>query len=273
MNDYKGLISVIMGIYNCANTLPEAIESILEQKYANWELIMCDDCSTDNTFNVADTYRQRYPDKIVLLRNESNLRLAATLNRCLEVARGEFIARMDGDDKSDSNRFLEQIEFLQENPQYQLVGSFMQRFDGTNVADIVKVPEFPDRFSLRNGKPFCHATIMTYKHVYDTVGGYTVEERTNRSQDYDLWFKFYYHGFNGYNIPKPLYYVREDKNAIRRRTFKVRWNSYKTTLIGFKLLNYPRVWLIKPFLLVFFKSAIPYGAIDFYRKIQGRKKD
>ncbi len=264
------MISIIMGIYNCAGTLPEAIESILAQSYDNWELIMCDDCSTDDTYAVAESYRKKYPDKIVLIKNERNLHLAATLNQCLKYARGEFVARMDGDDKSTERRFEEQVDFLRNHPEYQLVGSWMQRFNEEGVADIVKAPEQPNRYSLRNGSPFCHATIMTYKIVYDAVDGYTVAERTDRAQDYDLWFKFYDHGFEGYNIPKPLYLVREDKNAIRRRTFSVRWNAFKTTVIGYKMLKYPRRWLIKPFVTLFLKSVVPYWIIDQYRKWQGK---
>ena len=60
----QGLVSIIMGIYNCAPTLPEAIDSILEQTYNNWELIMCDDASTDNTYEIAESYRNRFPDKV-----------------------------------------------------------------------------------------------------------------------------------------------------------------------------------------------------------------
>ena len=69
-----------MGIYNCADTLDEAIESVLNQTYKNWELVMCDDCSTDNTYNIAKRYSDKY-DNIVLLKNEKNMRLAYSLNR------------------------------------------------------------------------------------------------------------------------------------------------------------------------------------------------
>ena len=69
-------ISILMGIYNCENTLEDAIESILRQTYQNWELIMCDDGSSDNTYQVALEYRDRYPEKIIVIQNEKNMRLA-----------------------------------------------------------------------------------------------------------------------------------------------------------------------------------------------------
>ena len=75
-------ISIIMGIYNCANTLPEAIDSILQQTYKDWEIVLCDDGSSDETYEVASDYQKQYPEKIILLRNESNTGLNHTLNRC-----------------------------------------------------------------------------------------------------------------------------------------------------------------------------------------------
>ena len=116
-------VSVIMGIYNCGPTLQEAIDSILAQTYSNWELILCDDGSGDNTYAIADEYRRKYPDRIVLLRNESNTGLNHTLNRCLEVATGDYVARMDGDDISLPDRFEKQVMFLDAHPEYTIVKS------------------------------------------------------------------------------------------------------------------------------------------------------
>ena len=81
-------ISVIMGIYNCEETLAESIESILSQSYKNWELIMCDDASTDGTYQIARRYADHYSDRITLIQNKTNQRLAASLNRCLTYATG-----------------------------------------------------------------------------------------------------------------------------------------------------------------------------------------
>ena len=89
-------LSVITGIYNCENTLKDAIDSILNQTFSDWELVLCDDGSSDNTYTIAEEYRNNYPHKIVLLKNDHNLGLPETLNKCLSVAKGEFIARRDG---------------------------------------------------------------------------------------------------------------------------------------------------------------------------------
>ncbi len=264
-------ISVIMGIYNCEKTLPTAIESIINQTYTNWELIMCDDGSSDNTYAVAQKFKEQYPDKIILIRNEKNSYLAATLNHCLKYAKGKYVARMDADDISLPERFEKQVKFLQDNPEYQLVGTSMQLFDDNGDFAILTRPERPDKYSLRNGTVFSHPTIMTYKYVYDDLGGYTVSERTIRGQDYDLWFRFYAKGYKGYNIQEVLFKFREDMGAVKRRTIKKRWDNYKTILFGFKLLEYPLHWYIKPTLMLL-KCLIPSKIQFLYQRIKGKKK-
>lgn len=270
---HEDKISILMGIYNCADTLSEAIDSIINQTYTNWQLILCDDCSTDNTYNVAKSYQEKYPEKIVLVRNEVNSRLAFSLNHCLKYADGEFIARMDGDDISVSNRFEVQLKFLNDHPEYDLVGCAMQRFSGDGkLADIFYSVDNPDYYTLKNKIPYHHATIMARRKVYDELNGYTVCERTKRGQDYDLWFRFYKAGFKGTNLREPLYMVREDAAAIRRRTFKTRFNALKTTWYGFNLLGYPKHWLIKPTIETFVKSMTPHKITEIYRKWQSKNK-
>ena len=99
-----GKISVLMGIYNCEDTLVSAVRSIQNQTYGNWELILCDDGSADGTFALAEQLAKK-DGRIVLLKNERNLGLNKTLNRCLAAATGEFVARMDGDVESLPHRF------------------------------------------------------------------------------------------------------------------------------------------------------------------------
>ena len=264
-------ISVIMAVYNCVDYLPEAIESILNQTYTNWELILCDDASTDGTYEVAQKYYRRYPEKIILIRNKINSKLPFSLNRCLEHASGKYIARMDGDDKCLPERFEYQISYLKEHPEFDLVGTAMQRFNEPELGIINYSIDNPDYFTLRKHIPFHHATILTYKKVYDKLGGYTVSKRTERGQDYDLWFRFYHEGFKGNNLREPLYLVREDNNAIRRRSAKVRINGIKTTLIGFRLLGYPWWWAIKPITVSLLKCVVPFRIVDLYREYQNKR--
>lgn len=243
---FQKKVSVIMGIYNCEETLPQAIESIMNQTYESIELIMCDDGSTDNTYNVASKYQEQYPEKIKIIQHKTNLYLAASLNDCLNVADGYYIARMDGDDISVVNRIEKQVEFLEFHPDIQLVSTAMQMFNEHGNANVLTRDAFPDKYSLRNGTCFNHATILTYKYVYEELNGYTVAKRTQRAQDYDLWFRFFDKGYKGANLSEPLYLCREDMSAFKRRTFKSRYYNYKTMIFGYKLLRYPLHWYLTP---------------------------
>ena len=100
-------ISVIMGVHNGEKTLPRAIESILNQTFADFELIICDDCSSDSTVHVINDYIRK-DDRVILIKNKSNSGLAASLNNCIKISKGEYIARMDDDDVSHAERFEKQ---------------------------------------------------------------------------------------------------------------------------------------------------------------------
>ena len=134
-------VSIIMGIYNCEETLAESIDSILNQTYENWELIMCDDCSSDRTFDIAKGYKDKYPNKIKLLKNEKNLTLGPTLNKCMEYVEGKYIARQDGDDYSHKNRLEIQVKVLEENSDIAAVGTNMISFDEEGEHGVHSLPE------------------------------------------------------------------------------------------------------------------------------------
>ena len=215
-----------MGIYNCANTLTEAVSSIQKQTYSDWELIMCDDGSTDNTLEVA--YKLAAQDKrIHIIQNKNNLGLAATLNNCLEVAKGEYIARMDGDDICPEDRLICEFQFLEQHREYALVSGWMECFDNAGTYGLVKYKEKPEYSDFVRGSQFCHAGCMIRKSVLLQLKGYSTEEETTRVEDYDLWVRLYASGFKGYNLQKIMYNMRDDRNAYRRRKLKYRINESK----------------------------------------------
>lgn len=218
-------ISVLMGIYNCASTLPEALDSLYAQTFQDFKIILCDDGSTDSTYEVAKSYADKY-DNIVLIQNKENLKLAATLNHCLEYADTEYVARMDGDDISLPTRFEKQIKFLDEHPEYAVVSSPMIYFDETGDWGKGKSNPTPDKNSFKKGAPHPHAPSMIRTAVMKEVGGYTDTKRTVRVEDYYLWYKIYKAGYKGYNLQEHLYKMRDDRNAMARRTFKNRYNAF-----------------------------------------------
>lgn len=231
-------ISVLMGIFNCASTLPEAIDSLYSQTFKDFILIMCDDGSTDNTYSIAKEYADKY-DNIILLRNSKNLKLAATLNRCLEYADTEYVARMDGDDISLPTRFEKEIDFLDKNPEYALVSCPMIFFDETGDWGVGKAYEKPTIYNFRYGSPFAHAPCMIRTTVIKDVSGYTDTTNLIRVEDYYLWFKIYKQGYRGYNIQEPLYKMRDDENSYTRRTFSTRLNAFKVKIKVLRSLGIP----------------------------------
>jgi glycosyltransferase EpsE len=218
-------ITVLMAVYNCASTLEEAIDSLYAQTYKSFKLVLCDDASTDNTFEIAKSYADRY-NNIILIRNEQNLKLASSLNRCLEYADTEYVARMDGDDISLPTRFEKQINFLDTHPEYAVVSCPMIYFDETGDWGYGKAIEKPSLDIFKKGTPHTHAPSMTRTEVMKEVEGYTVNKYLVRGQDYYLWYKIYKAGYKGYNLQEYLYKMRDDQNAMARRTFRVRWNGF-----------------------------------------------
>ena len=218
-------VSVIIGIYNCASTLQEALDSLYAQTFQDFEIILCDDGSKDNTYEVA-LENQRAHDNIVLLRNERNLGLNTTLNKCLAVARGEYIARMDGDDISLPTRFEKQVRFLDEHPQYAIVSTPMIHFDENGEIFRGEAREGEAKKEMFNyGPPFCHAASMVWRKAFNDVGGYLIHPRLLRVEDYNLWMRMYEAGLRGFNLGEHLYMMRDDRNATKRRTFKARLNG------------------------------------------------
>lgn len=224
-------ISVIMGIYNCAPTLREALDSLLSQTYQGFKVIMCDDGSTDETSVIAQEYVNQYPGKFILIHNEKNLKLAASLNHCLEYADTEYVARMDADDLCDPARFEKLINFLDEHPQYSHVSTAMKLFDETGFYGQTKtLTAEPTANDFKNGTPYFHAPTLFRKSALDKVGRYTAEPRVERVEDYYLWYKFHKNGLYGYNLAEPLYWMRNDKSAFARRKFSDRFRSFKVKL-------------------------------------------
>ncbi len=256
-------ISVIMACYNCEKTMRKAIESILAQTYTNWVMICCDDGSTDKTWEVLQEYKDRYPNKFVVIQNECNKKLPYSLNHCLEYVETEYVARMDADDWSLPERFEIQLKFLKEHPEYDLVSTGVSVFDGIKkIASIIKYPE-PTKKTMLRQNAFSHATIMTYKRVYDDLDGYSLDPCVERVEDVDLWCRFLSAGYRGYNLPDELYVILEDENAAKRRTLKSRLNGAKTRHKGYKLMGFKGITLIQPYFTVL-KSFVPLG---LYKKI------
>lgn len=259
-------ISVLMGIYNCADTLEQAVASIQNQTYTNWELILCEDGSSDNTYKIAQSLAAE-DDRIVLLRNERNMGLNATLNRCLSVATGDYIARMDGDDDCVPERFERQLDLLEHHPEFQITSCPMKLFDETGEWGQTTVPEYPSPEDVVSGTPISHAAVMLRKECMDAVGGYTVDKRMLRVEDVNLWIKLYAAGYRCHNIQEPLYRMRNDQNALNRRKYIYRVNSVYVRLQGCRMLHLGLKSYLKA-CIPMINGLVPARLRHFIRKIQ-----
>lgn len=263
-------ISVIMGIYNCEDTVSAAIDSVLKQTFQDFELILCDDGSSDHTFSIAKEYVSQYPEKIVLIHNDRNRGLNYTLNHCLKYARGEYVARMDGDDMSLPQRFEKEFLFLESHPNISILGAQLKFFDEHGIWGLQVFAKYPKARDFMHGSPFSHSVCMVRRKAYEAVGGYSEGRHLLRVEDYHLWVKLYSEGFRGANLAEPLYLYRDDRNSYNKRKFKYRLNESYVIALAVRKLHLPcwcYIYTVRPILV----GILPYRLYSYLhkRKLKG----
>jgi glycosyltransferase involved in cell wall biosynthesis len=253
----KPLVSVVMPAYNSEKTIGRAIESILNQTYTNFEFIIVDDGSTDRTLEIIKCYAKR-DKRIIVLNNEKNMKIVYSLNKGIEKARGEYIARMDSDDFSFPNRFEKQIKFLGKNPDVGVVGSNILLSKNGKI--FVERKYSPKDAVLRKKiffqSPFAHPSTMILKSALEN---YKYNERWIYIEDQDLWFKIG-RKWKFANISEPLlkYNLNESGSSSQKikqmvlNTFKLRWKYRKE-----KQYNYSLFAIIYNFSALIFSYIFP----------------
>lgn len=161
------VLSVIMGLYNCPNEemLMRAVDSVLELTFSDFEVIICDDGPDNGTYEWLKKAAAK-DSRIVLIRNRRNMRLAYSLNRCIEIAESRYIARQDADDYSVPDRFEKQIDYLLSHSQYAFVGSNCLFFD-SDVYGGRKTPIHPKKIDFLFNFPFIHGSVIFGREVFD----------------------------------------------------------------------------------------------------------
>lgn len=227
-----------MGVYNpnSIELVERAIKSIINQTYSNFEFIICDDGSNNDVFSLIQEYTN-IDIRIKVIRHSRNYGLAKSLNDCLELAEGDYIARMDADDISKIDRFEKQLGFLENHQDYSLVGCCAELVDEKGVWGIRKMPREPKKEDFLWGSPFMHPTVMVRKSAYTELGGYRVTKETYRLEDYDFFMRAYQRGFKGYNLNEILYEFLEDKDSYKRKKYRYRLDEVKIRYVNFKKMN------------------------------------
>lgn len=209
-------VSVAMSVHNDAAFLPEAIESILAQSFGDFEFVIVDDGSTDGSGAIIDDYARR--DGRVQAIHQPNHGLIFSLNRAIATARGELIARMDGDDVALPERFARQVAFLDAHPDHGVVGTSFRNIDGAG-----RVSEAGGSYpldhhgivaALGRWSPIVHPSVMMRRDTVIAVGGYRAAYR--HCEDFDLWLRLSQHTQLA-NLPDRLLHYRRSDGQVSVR--------------------------------------------------------
>lgn len=248
------LVSVVMPAYNSEKYIAEAIESILNQTFKDFEFIIINDASTDKTLEIIKEYAKK-DKRIIVINNEKNIKICKSLNRGIKISKGKYIARADADDISYPDRFQNQIEFMEKNDDVGVVGGYMQIFNGETGKNIsVRRYETEDKILRKNiffYSPLSHPSVVFRKQVFDNIGLYN--ENYTDCEDLEFWFRIGFK-YKFANIPKILIKYRHHPNSItvkkmkRMETLsnKLRWQNSKNPAyyFGFKAFLYNLLHLI-----------------------------
>ncbi len=229
-------ISVLLPVYNSEKYILEAVNSILNQTFTNFELIIIDDGSRDSSIQIINSIKD---ERIVFLRNEENKGLIYTLNKGIGLSKGNYIARMDADDIMEVDRLKTQLEFFKQNSNIIACGSwytvFGSDYKNNNVRKLLNSPEHLRALSFFKC-PLAHPTVMFKKSVINDFQ-LTYNSAYPYSEDYHLWTEMLNHG-DIINIPKPLIKYRFHQNQISKLKHEEKLNTvFEIQKNIFKKLN------------------------------------
>ncbi len=233
-SDLRPAVSVIMSVYNDAQYLREAVESILEQSFTDFEFIIIDDCSTDNSLEILREYEQQ-DKRIRVVHNDKNCGLTLSLNKGLGLVRGKFIARMDGDDISVKDRFQTQLDYMKEHADCVALSgqvTYIDR-DGWEIgssSNPCNHKEIEKMLWEGFGSVVVHSAVMFSRDAVDKCGGY--RDEAGSSEDLDLYLRLGEIGKLA-NLPDVLMKVRRHYKSIsaiskKKDSRKNAQNSQKT---------------------------------------------
>ena len=265
-------ISVIMSVYNTEKYLVSAVKSILEQTFSDFEFLICDDCSTDASWEILQDLASR-DNRIKLFRNEKNQGPTVSRNKLQAVATAPLIAVMDADDIAFPDRLAKQYEFMQKHPHIGIAGGQLEIIDETD-RKIGTRDYHQDADKNASGilcsNPLAHPSVIMRKEVIDALGGY---HDIHGCEDYDLWLRAVDHGFAITNLPDRLLRYRISSGQIKQRYMKGSLRStialqkqylLKRKFFSFKALFYffaehlllllPNKFLLKLFMYLTYKK-------------------
>ncbi|MBO4331458.1 MAG: glycosyltransferase [Oscillospiraceae bacterium] len=244
-------ISVAMGVCflrEDTRLLERAIDSVLGQSFADFELLVCQNGSRPEAVELL-MKKQSEDARVRLIDGGGAEKHAEKLNRCIAEARGRYIARMDDDDRSHRDRFARQKEYLDGHPETAFVGSFVNKYVDGELRGVWKLPEHPTAEDFFFVQPFIHPAVMFRREALEAVGGYSEQRRCSRCEDFDLMLRMYAAGMSGANIPDCLFDYSFSSDPKDRRGLRQRLDEAAVRFIRFRELGaLGRAWpyVIKP---------------------------
>lgn len=232
-------VSIIMGVYNLKSyqEIKITVDSILAQTYSDWELIICDDGSTNDTRDILKKI-EKLDSRIKIVGYESNRGLSTALNTCINCSKGELIARQDAEDISYPNRLQKEIDFLDEHPEYDVVGCNAKLYDHENGRwGDYKTKEIPQIRDFLWTTQFLHPTVVFRRESLLKAGKYRVAKETKRCQDYDLFMRMYSMGMKGYNLQEIMMDYYQKDGHQKELTWRKRYQEAVLRYKGFKQLG------------------------------------
>lgn len=206
------MISVIMSIYNNSTTLQDSIDSILDQSFTDFEFLIIDDGSTDNTQKILDQYRSN--KKVRLFKNQKNIGLTKSLNILIDKAKGEYIARHDADDISLKTRLEKQLNFMKK---YNLQISTSRAVKSNNKKLIPGISYYiPNKLVMKYKNPFIHGTLLIDTEI---LKRFRYDEEYYFSQDYELFTRLI-KDYKIMTINKGLYILNVENNISNKYKYE-----------------------------------------------------
>jgi glycosyltransferase involved in cell wall biosynthesis len=248
---YMPKVSVIMPAYNCQRYIAESITSVVSQSYEDWELIVVDDCSSDETSLVVSSFLD---PRICLIKNKSNLGGAASRNIAISRAKGRFIAFLDADDVWEPDKLEVQLAFMLESGVGFCFSSYKVMYEGLDHCDVIKVP-----VKVSFSQLLKHNYIGCLTAIYDTsFYGKFYMPLVNKRQDFALWLELLKRFEYAYSSPHVLgaYRVRPGTlSSNKKDAFKYYWRVLRSVGgCGFLGACYNISWYL---MIVFVKKRFP----------------
>jgi len=203
-------VSVIMSVYNSEQTLVNSIESIINQTYSNLEILICDDCSTDDSLKILETYESQ-DKRIQIIKNKENIGLTKSLNKLINKATGKYIARQDADDVSLEYRIETQISVLKKSKSKIAVSRALVKNSNKLIPYFSYIFPYTLVFKIKN--PFIHGTLIIEKSLLNEIGNY--DELFYYAQDYKLYQTIIDKRIKIKKLYKPLYILNTENNISK----------------------------------------------------------